>query len=392
MMQRRVGLAGGDIVFQYQDNGRYFAQTANGLEELAAEELRTLGATDVQTAYRGLHFSAQPGVMYRINYRTQLVSRVLAPLARFGCHDTDYLYQRTRNIDWSQFLHPDQTFAVFANVSGSNIRHSQYAALRIKDAVVDRFRAETGRRPSIDTREPHLWINLHLANNVATLSVDTSGGSLHRRGYRRESVEAPMQETVAAAVLELAGWDGTRPLHDPMCGSGTLLCEALIKAAAIPAGYLRQRFGFMQLPDFDLVQWKQEKRAADGAMVPGAASLISGSDSDGKAVAASRLNLAALPQGLDAKMWRADFRDLPGLPDKTIVCNPPYGLRLKKGEDLAAFYADLGDFLKQRCAGAEAYIYFGKRELIKSVGLRPTWKKELANGGLDGRLVKYELY
>ena len=346
----------------------------------------------MQTAHRGLSFRATPAALYRINYRARLISRVLAPLVAFRCHNPDYLYRRAKEVDWSQLLRTDQTFAVFANVSGSKISHSQYAALKVKDAVADRFREATGVRPSVDVRQPHLWINLHLARDHATLSVDTSGGSLHRRGYRRESVEAPMQETVAAAVLELAGWDGTRPLHDPMCGSGTLLCEALIKAAAIPAGYLRQRFGFMQLPDFDMVQWKQEKRAADGAMVSGAASLISGSDSDGKAVAASRLNLAALPQGLDAKMWRADFRDLPGLPDKTIVCNPPYGLRLKKGEDLAAFYADLGDFLKQRCAGAEAYIYFGKRELIKSVGLRPTWKKELANGGLDGRLVKYELY
>ena len=379
-------------MFLYQESGRYFAQIAGGLEELGATELTALGAGEVQAAHRGVFFRATPAVLYRINYRARLISRVLAPLVAFRCHNPDYLYRRAKEVDWSQLLRTDQTFAVFANVSGSKISHSQYAALKVKDAVADRFREATGVRPSVDTRQPHLWINLHLARDHATLSVDTSGGSLHRRGYRRESVEAPMQETVAAAVLELAGWDGTRPLHDPMCGSGTLLCEALIKAAAIPAGYLRQRFGFMQLPDFDLVQWKQEKRAADGAMVPDAASRISGSDSDGKAVAASRLNLAALPQGLDTKMWRADFRDLPGLPDKTIVCNPPYGLRLRKGEDLAAFYADLGDFLKQRCAGAEAYIYFGKRELIKSVGLRPTWKKELANGGLDGRLVKYELY
>ena len=391
-MRHRIGLAGGDIVFQYQDNGRYFAQTANGLEELAAEELRALGATDVQAAYRGLHFSAQPSVMYRINYRTQLVSRVLAPLARFGCHDTDYLYQRTRNIDWSQFLHPDQTFAVFANVSGSNIRHSQYAALRIKDAVVDRFRADTGRRPSIDTREPHLWINLHLADNVATLSVDASGGSLHRRGYRRESVDAPMQETVAAAILAIAAWDGEQPLYDPMCGSGTLLGEAWLKAYRIPAGLLRRHFGFMMLPDFDTMAWKLEKRNADTEIRQPLPDLIAGSDIDRRAIAATRANVGLLPHGDRLTVRQTDFRDLPGLSDRVIVCNPPYGLRLKGGEDLGEFYSALGDFMKQRCTGAVAYIYFGKRELIKKVGLHPAWKKPLSNGGLDGRLVRYDLY
>ena len=379
-------------MFLYQQTGRYFAQIAGGLEELGARELNDLGATSVQPAHRGLHFVADRAALYRINYRARLVSRVLAPLIAFRCHTADYLYRKVSEVDWTALLSTEQTFAVFANVANSKIAHSQYAALRVKDAVVDQFRSRLGCRPSVDPREPDLWIHLHLARNEATLSLDTSGGSLHRRGYRREAVAAPMQETLAAAIVDLSGWDGARPLHDPMCGSGTLLSEAWLKQGCIPAGYLRRRFGFAMLPDFDAEIWQRVKREADARIRAIAGGLIRGSDRDPRAVEITRRNNALLPHGDELRVRTLDFRKLPGLPDQVIVCNPPYGRRLDTGGDIRDFYRDLGDFLKRRCQGSEAYVYFGDRELLKKIGLRPSWRLPLANGGLDGRLARFELF
>ena len=413
-------------VYIYQSEQRYFAQIAAGLEELGREELTALGADEVRDGYRGFHFHADIATLYRINYGARLLARVLAPLVSFRCHHEDYLYRKAREIDWSGFLRPDQTFAVFANVSDSKVTHSRYAALRIKDAIVDHMRDRHGERPSVDTRSPHLWVHLHLARNQAILSVDTSVGALHRRGYRRETVEAPMLETLAAAIIDFSGWDGGCPLYDPMCGSGTLLAEAWIKALQIPPGRLRSRFGFESLPEFDPRQWATIQREADRAIKTelagpetsdlgasaGRASglrasgrqvsshkpagrrapLVSGSDLDGRALHAARTNLDRLPHGSRIPLEQRDFRAIESLQGRTIVCNPPYGIRLRKGEDLSGFYMELGDFLKQRCQGSEAYIYFGEREMIKRIGLRPSWKKPLRNGGLDGRLAKYELF
>ncbi len=378
-------------MYQYQQTNRYFAQIAGGLEETGVEELTELGATDITPGYRGMYFNADAAALYRINYRTRLITRVLAPLLTFDCHSDQYLHQTAQNIEWSDFLSPDSTFAVFATVSDSKINHSKFAALRLKDAIVDQFRDATGERPSIDTRNPDVWLNLRIKNDQAVISLDTSGGSLHRRGYRVGSVQAPMQETVAAAAVRFSGWDGETPLVDPMCGSGTLLCEALMHYALIPASYLRSSFGFERLPDFDANLWKKEKETADSQIREIPAGLITGSDIDPEAVISTRRNLKALPGGDAVRTKQADFRMLE-IKDATIICNPPYGMRLRRGEDMAEFYKSLGDFLKQRCTNSTAYIYFGKREWIKSLGLRTTWKKPLVNGALDGRLVKVEVY
>ena len=216
-------------MFEYQKTRRYFAQTAGGFEELAAAELRDLGASGVESGFRGIHFTAEPAVMYRINYEARLLSRVLAPLVSFRCRSREDLYRAGRAVNWSAFFSLEETFGIFANVSGNDgIRHSKFAALCLKDAVADDFRSRTGRRPDVDPLSPSVWLNLFIEKERATISLDTSGGSLHRRGYRRETVEAPMQETLAAAMVALSGWKGERPLHDPMCGSGTLLCEAMM--------------------------------------------------------------------------------------------------------------------------------------------------------------------
>jgi putative N6-adenine-specific DNA methylase len=379
-------------MFAYQQNRRYFAQIAAGLEELGAEELRKLGAVGIRPTFRGLDFEADPASLYRINYQSRLVTRVLAPLRAFACRSTERLYRQARQIPWKEILDANRTLAVFANLSNSPIRHSQYAALCLKDAIVDYFREDCGRRPDVRRIDPDVWIHLFIENDRAVISLDTSGGSLHRRGYRGEGVEAPMQETVAAAIIHWTGWSGAQPLVDPMCGSGTLLAEALMHYCRIPAAILRRRFGFEQLPDFDRRLWSEVRISADRRMRPLPAGLITGSDIAAKAVASARANLRKLPHGATVPIERRDYRQRRDLPERVIVCNPPYGIRLQPAAGLAEFYRTLGDFLKQRCPGAQAYIYFGDRAMLKHIGLKPSWKRPLMNGGIDGRLAKFEMY
>lgn len=379
-------------MYQYQQTARYFAQIAGGLEPAGADELASLGAKRISKVYRGVYFNADAETLYRINYQARLATRILAPLIEFDCHSDKYLYKTARSIPWQDFLSVDDSFAVFANVANSKITHSKFAALRLKDAIVDSFRDATGDRPNIDTRNPDVWLNLHIESNHATISLDTSGGSLHRRGYRLEANSAPMQETVAAAAINYAGWDGETKLYDPFCGSGTLLFEGLMHHARIPAGYLRTRFGFEKLPDFDEGLWKKVRAKADSGIREIAPDLIAGSDRSKDAVDMARRNAGQLPQGDNIKFGVSDFRQLKGFEGYTLIMNPPYGIRMGNPEMMAALYKSLGDFMKQHCTGTTAYIYFGNREWIKKIGLRPSWKKPLVNGALDGRLVKYELY
>jgi putative N6-adenine-specific DNA methylase len=237
-----------------------------------------------------------------------------------------------------------------------------------------------------------LWINLHVQKGRGTISIDTSGGSLHRRGYRLRSGDAPMQETVAAAMVRLSAWDGRIPLADPMCGSGTLVIEAAMAYCRIPAGVLRKRFGFLRLPDYDADLWTSVKDAADQDIRKLPERIVYASDIDAQAVSAARVNCKAIPGGRKISILRRDFAAIPKLENHIIVCNPPYGLRMQAQAKLEDFYRCLGDFLKQRCKGSQAFIYFGNREMIKRIGLKPSWKKPLRNGGLDGRLVKYDMY
>ncbi len=379
-------------IYLYQKNHGYFAQMPDDVKEQAASELQEMGAKDVRPAYRGIHFSADRKTLYRINYHTRLTTRILAPLLTFDCHSDRYLYKQAQQIPWEDFLTTAGTFAVFATVANSTITHSQFAALRLKDAVVDYFRMKQGKRPSVDTRNPDVWFNLHIDHNRATISLDTSGGSLHRRGYRLDSVSAPMIETLAAAVIRLSGWQGDRPLYDPCCGSGTLLCEAYLYASRTPAGMLRRTFGFEKLPDFDTNLWKEVVREGKKEIIPVAPGIVAGSDIAFDAVEFARRNCDVIDPGHRIRIEQRDIFSIVDLRGKTIVCNPPYGIRMGKTIDLNEFYQKLGDFFKQRCTGSTAYVYFGEREYIKKVGLKPSWKKELSNGGLDGRLVKYDLY
>ena len=377
--------------YLYQKTNQYFGQLASGAESCCEAELKALGATQIRPGYLGFYFCADQRTMYNIVYRTRIFTRILAPLMVFDCHSDKYLYKTAQNIDWSDFLTLTKTFAITANVANSNIRNSQYAGQILKDAIVDQFREKTGERPNVDTRNPDLQLNLYIHQNKARISVDLGGGSLHKRGYRTESVKAPMQETLAAAIIQRSGWNGERPLHDPFCGSGTLLCEAFMKQANIPAAYLRKKFGFLRLPDFDAAVWNQVKTAANGEItIP--EPLISGSDLCADAVQSVRANRKMLPGGETIKVRRTDFHNLEGFSNTTIVTNPPYGIRLGDAESTALLLKEFGDFLKQKCTGSTAYIYYGETSLVKKLGLKPEWKQPLRAGGLDGMLCKYELY
>ena len=380
------------MTYDYQQAGRYFAQAPDDIKEIVEAELQALGGTNVSAGYRGVYFDATPAVLYAVNYRSQLVSRVLAPLTTFDCHSDKYLYKRASEVKWEDFLDASQTFAVFATVSNSTINHSQFAGLRLKDAIVDYFRSRNGNRPSINTQDPDVWLNLHIEHNRATLSVDTSGGSLHRRGYRQDAVSAPMMETLAAAVIRLSGWDGSVPLYDPMCGSGTFLCEAYLYASHKPPGFLRKRFGFERLPDFNAELWQRVRLESEKAVVVPPQGLISGSDIQAESVEIARRNLQRVDPERSISVIRQDVFSMEEIHGRMIVCNPPYGLRMGRPEDMADFYRRLGDFLKQRCTGSTACVYFGEPEYLKSLGLKPKWKRALSNGGLDGVLGFYELF
>lgn len=379
-------------MFEYQEAGRFFAQIADGLEALAAEELAELGAERVTPIFRGAHFTADNATLCRVNYCSRLVSKVLAPLLSFPCHSTEQLYAKAQTIDWTRLFRVEQTFAVFSNVSNSTITHSKYAALCMKDAIVDQFRDKKGKRPDVNADEPDVWFHLFVHRNRATISLETSGGALHRRGYRKATREAPLNEIVAAAIIRMTEWDGDRPLYDPMCGSGTLLCEALMRYCRIPSGYFRKRFGFEFLPDYDARIWHSVKKKADDQIRELPEGLIAGSDASLKAVEVAGANVRNLPGGTRVKLKVTAFEKIAAIDNSAIVTNPPAGIRIGAKEGIDVFMKSFGDFLKQRCRGSVAYVYFTDRSLVKKIGLHTTWKKPIASGGIEGRLVKIELY
>ncbi len=379
-------------MYEYQKNNRFFAQIADRIKEVGAKELNRLGAQRISPAYRGIYFDADKESLYRINYCTRLASRILAPLVWFNCNTTDQLYKKAKRINWLDIIPQESTFAIFSNVSNSKIRNSQYASLRLKDAIVDSFIEKTKKRPNINPKTPDIWLNLHITSNKAIISLDTSGGSLHKRGYRKTSVEAPMQETVAAAIVKYTEWDGSAALYDPMCGSGTLLSEALMHFCRIPAGIFRSNFGFKFMPDYDSGLWAKVKKELDRQIKALPEERISGSDSSARSIDIAKTNILNLPHGAKIKLRTLDFRKISSLSNRVIITNPPYGIRMGEKQKLDLLYKDFGDFLKNKCKGSTAYIYFGKREFIKKIGLKPSWKKPIESGGLDGRLVKYDLF
>lgn len=369
------------------------------MESLLAEELRALGAEGVRETRAGAAFSGDLATAYRVCLWSRLASRVLLPLLEFAAPSPDALYQGARALSWGEHLGPEQTFAIDAAVSASAITHSHFAALKVKDALVDRLRATCGRRPSVDVAEPQLRFNLYLHRDRATLSLDLSGDSLHRRGYRARGVEAPLKENLAAAVLLRAGWPALAaegaPLVDPLCGSGTLPIEAALMAGAIAPGLLRPRFGFTAWRGHDPSAWDalaaeaRERRAAGLTRLPP----IHGCDRDAAAIAAARRNLAQA--GLAGRVTFevraladcAPSAAAPGL----VAANPPYGERLGSADTLTPLYAELGNTLKRCYPGWRAAVLTANPELGKQLGLRARRLHTLYNGALACKLLHFEI-
>jgi len=378
--------------FEYQAWNRYFAQLPDKMEDLGAEELTELGAFDVRPSFKGVFFEADKATLYRINYQSRLTSRILAPLLTFKCHSTNYLYRTAKTMDWSRLLTPERTFAVSATAANSKIRHSKYAALCLKDAIADYFREKRGKRPDVRPGDPDVQLNLHVQNDKAIISLDTSGEALHRRGYRKETLEAPMRETLAAGIIRLTGWDGETPFCDPMCGSGTLLFEALMHGCRIPSGFLRKRFGFEVLPDFDRDLWLQTKQEVDARIRPLPGNILFGKDISKKVLDIAKANSRVLPSRENIHWETAPVEKITIPPGCTIVTNPPYGIRMGEKKEVASLYRKMGQALRQRCGGSTAFIYVGDPSLIKEVGIKPSMKRPLLNGAIEGRLCRFRIF
>ena len=250
-------------MYDYQKNNTFFAQVPGMMEEICEGELVELGAKNTKVAYRGIYFEADHSTLYKINYTARIISRVLAPLKSFYCNNSQAIMKTAEQVEWEKIFSVDQTFSITSSVSKSTINNSLYASQVLKDGIADYFRAKLGKRPNVDTVTPDVRFNLFIEKDRAVLSLDTSGESLHKRGYRLLAGEAPMQETLAAAIIRLSKWDGEKHLMDCMCGSGTIICEALMYYCRIPAQKLRKNFGFFYLPDFNKALWKKIKDESD---------------------------------------------------------------------------------------------------------------------------------
>ncbi len=379
-------------MYEYQTNKIFFAQVPGMMEKLCEEELIELGAKNTEPAYRGVYFEADKTALYNINYNSRLLSRVLAPLVKFRCTHPDDLLDIAEDIVWEKIFSLDKTFAISASVAKSEITNSLFAAQRLKDGIADYFRAKFGERPNVDVQKPDVRFNLHIEENQAVISLDTSGDSLHKRGYRLLSGDAPMQETLAAAIIRISKWDGEKPLWDCMCGSGTILCEALMHYCRIPAQYLRANFGFTYMPDFDSQIWAAVKSNSDNKIRPLPEGLLSGSDKLQLTLNIAKDNLSRLPFSEAVTLRCHPFQHIHSFENSILITNPPYGIRLGEYEEAQALYKELGDFLKQYCKGTSAFIYTGERSLQKSIGLKPTLKTPLVNGQLEGLLLQIDSY
>ncbi len=378
--------------FIFQATERYFAQTQKGLSEIASDELRELGADQCKTSYNGVYFSADNEVLYRINYMAKTVSRVLAPLVSFTVHNEKELYKKCFNIEWEIFMSVDKTFAVSSSVSGSKISHSRFAALRVKDAIVDRLREKFGSRPDVKTDDPDIPINLNIRNNFCTISYDTSGRSLHKRGYRINPVSAPLHETLAAAIIRISGWDGSVPLYDPMAGSGTILGEAALRYGMMPSSVKERHFGLFNMPGFNQELWRKVKRNSDEKIRKIPPELISGSDINKINVKAARQNMNEIMSGENIRIIKKDFHDIESIENSMIISNLPYGHRLGNEEEAGKICSEFGDFLKHKCRGSKAFLLCGSTNLVKKIGLRTSRKIPLFNGPIETRLIELDLY
>ena len=371
----------------------YFATVARGLEPIAALELERLGAKDVRPDFTGVHFVGDIALLYRVNLWARTIFRVLFTLGEFPCPNADRLYQEVQNIDWEQYISPHNTLSVSATGGNEQLNHTHFTALQVKNAIIDQQRDQFGERSSVDTQDPDLSINVHIYKDRCVLSLDSSGTSLHRRGYRPAVGMAPLKETLAAALLEMSEWEPSLPFLDPLCGSGTLPIEASLKALNIAPGMFRQQFAFEKWLDFDEDLWDGLINEAQNGELDQLPAPIMGSDRDPDILVQARTNAqqCGIAQQITFNLSDIALIEAPAS-SGVIICNPPYGERLGDAQELGEFYKLLGDVFKQRFQGWTAFVLTGNKELAKRVGLKASRRIPVYNGSIPCTLLKYELY
>lgn len=366
------------------------AKTFMGLEPVLAKELTALGANNVQIGRRMVSFTGDKEMMYRANFQLHTAIRILKPIRHFKAGSADDVYEEVKKIDWSKYIEKGKTFSVDSVVYSDEFRNSRFVTYKVKDAIVDQFRENTGDRPNISVSNPDIRLNIHIAEDKATLSLDSSGESLHRRGYRQESVEAPLNEVLAAGMILMTGWKGDTDFIDPMCGSGTLLVEAALIAHNMSPGIFRKEFAFERWTDFDQDLFDQIYN--DDSQEREFKHHIYGYDVDIKAVNTARMNVRAAGLTSDITVEEADFKDFKRPTEKSIlVCNPPYGERIST-PNLLGTYKMIGERLKHEFMGNDAWILSYREECFEQIGLKPSIKIPVYNGSLECEFRKYAIF
>ncbi len=374
-----------------QSNAMIVVKTLAGLEDLLAGELKQLGAKDIQILKRAVSCEGDMRLIYRINYECRTALKVLKSRFDFPASSEDELYDNVKKVAWDELLDINTTFAIDGVVSNSNLNHSYFVALKTKDAIADYFQEKYGKRPSVDVKDPDLQLNVHINRNLCNISLDSSGDSLHKRGYRQSGGQAPINEVLAAGLIMMSGWSGKTSFLDPFCGSGTLLIEAAKRAMKIPPGYYRKSFAFMKWPDFEEDLWQEVKEEADSKITETDISIM-GSDISDRALVNARKNIHAAQLHKDIVVMHSSFEKLmPPFEKGTIITNPPYGERIQK-KDMIDFYRKMGDVFKQKYTGFDAYILAADFYAVKYLGLRSAFRIDVFNGKIPCKFIKFELY
>jgi len=369
---------------------KLIAKTFQGLEEVLARELTKLGAEDIKQGNRVVYFTGDKEIMYRANFELRTAVRILKPITTFEATNADEVYDAVKKIDWTQYLDLSTTFAVDSVVYSDEFRNSKFVSYKVKDAIVDFFREKTGQRPNISVASPDIKFNVHISDKSCTLSLDSSGESLHKRGYRQASVESPINEVLAAAMILMTGWDGECDFIDPMCGSGTILIEAALIARNMAPGIFRKNYAFEKWKDFDAELF--EKIYNDDSKEREFIHHIYGYDQDWEAISAAVQNVKAAGVTADITLAVQPIQKFTQPEEKAImVTNPPYGERISS-PNLLSLYRTIGEKLKHQFVGNEAWIIGYREETFDNIGLRPSLKISLFNGALNCTFCKYSIF
>lgn len=373
------------------ESNTYLAKTVSGLEVVLAKELEQLGAENIEILTRAVQFTGDKALLYKANYMLRTALRVLKKISTFQLENELALYNMMNTFPWEEYLTENQTFAIDSVVSGTTFTHSLFVSQKAKDGLVDRFRSKTGIRPSVDTNNPDLRINIHIYNQDCTLSLDSSGDSLHKRGYRTAVDKAPLNEVLAAGLIQLTGWQANSHFIDGMCGSATLPIEAAMFAMKIPAGYFREEYGFIKWNDFDEPLWKSIVDEYS-AKICDFDFEIWGSDHSAKAISIAQENVRKAHLHKDIKLMHKEFDKIqPPEGDGIMIINPPYGERLEES-DIEGLYKMIGDTLKHNFKGYKAWVISSDLPVLKLIGLKPSKKLIVYNGPLECRFVCFDIF